>query len=141
MGLGLAVSFGIIRRHEGSVEVDSEVGVGTRFRISLPKARVAGNAIQLEPETAKPIVEMANTGATVSRKGYQPKILVVDDEEAVRELLRDLVEAGGCRAYLAPGGREALNLFAAQQFDGVFTDSRHAGTERLGTCSRHSSTQ
>jgi len=122
MGLGLAVSFGIIRRHEGSVEVDSEVGVGTRFRISLPKARVAGNAIQLEPETAKPIVEMANTGATVSRKGYQPKILVVDDEEAVRELLRDLVEAEGCRAYLAPGGREALNLFAAQQFDGVFTD-------------------
>ncbi len=39
MGLGLAVSFGIIRRHEGSVEVDSEVGVGTRFKIRLTKGK------------------------------------------------------------------------------------------------------
>ena len=46
----------------------------------------------------------------------------MDDEEAVRELLRDLLESEGCRVYLAPGGREALSLFAVQQFDGVFTD-------------------
>ena len=55
-------------------------------------------------------------------EGAQPKILVVDDEEAVRELLRDILEAEGCRVYLAPGGREALSIFAVQQFDGVFTD-------------------
>ena len=47
---------------------------------------------------------------------------MVDDEEAVRELLRDLLESEGFRVYLAPGGREALNLFAAKPFDGVFTD-------------------
>jgi signal transduction histidine kinase/ActR/RegA family two-component response regulator len=124
MGLGLAVSFGIIRRHEGSVEVDSEVGVGTRFRISLPKAHVKDEPISLEiePQTPRLPVETPHTTATRLFEGYQPKILVVDDEEAVRELLRDLLESEGCRVYLAPGGREALNLFGAQQFDGVFTD-------------------
>jgi signal transduction histidine kinase/ActR/RegA family two-component response regulator len=122
MGLGLAVSFGIIRRHEGSVEVDSEVGVGTKFRISLPKALVTDEPIALEPETPKLVIETPHLTGTRSFKGYQTKILVVDDEEAVRQLLRDLLESEGCRVYLAPGGREALNLFGAQQFDGVFTD-------------------
>jgi signal transduction histidine kinase/ActR/RegA family two-component response regulator len=124
MGLGLAVSFGIIRRHEGSVEVDSEVGVGTKFRISLPKAEVTDDpvAIELELQSATPPIEPSQTNATRLLEGYQPKILVVDDEEAVRELLQDLLESEGCRVYLAPGGREALNLFTAQQFDGVFTD-------------------
>jgi signal transduction histidine kinase/ActR/RegA family two-component response regulator len=122
MGLGLAVSFGIIRRHEGSVEVDSEVGVGTKFRISLPKALVTDEPIAIEPETPKLVIETPHLTGTRSFKGYQTKILVVDDEEAVRGLLRDLLESEGCRVYLAPGGREALNLFGAQQFDGVFTD-------------------
>ena len=122
MGLGLAVSFGIIRRHEGSVEVDSEVGVGTRFRISLPKAQLTDEPIALEVEPPRLPVETPYISAARLFEGYQPKILVVDDEEAVRELLRDLLESEGCRVYLAPGGREALNLFGAQQFDGVFTD-------------------
>ena len=124
MGLGLAVSFGIIRRHEGSVEVHSEVGVGTEFRISLPKAQGSDEPLPLEllPEAPKLVIEPAHLNATRRFEGYQTKILVVDDEEAVRELLRDLLESENCRVYLAPGGREALNLFAAQQFDGVFTD-------------------
>ncbi len=122
MGLGLAVSFGIIRRHEGSVEVESEVGMGTRFKISLPKAEVAEEPVANEMEVAKRSLEAANASAGRTFDGPQPKILVVDDEEAVRELLRDLLEAEGCRVYLAPGGREALSLFAVQQFDGIFTD-------------------
>ena len=43
-GMGLAVSFGIIRRHEGSIEVDSEPGRGTTFKISLPKVMAASTA-------------------------------------------------------------------------------------------------
>ncbi len=43
----------------------------------------------------------------------KPKILVVDDEESVRELLRDLLESEGFRVHLAPGSREALGLFDA----------------------------
>jgi signal transduction histidine kinase/CheY-like chemotaxis protein len=122
MGLGLAVGFGIIRRHEGSVEVESEVNAGTQFKIILPKANIAEEAVgTLEAEHKTPVTE-THDAVQRSFEGPQPKILVVDDEDAVRELLRDLLEAEGCRVYLAPGGREALSLFAVHEFDGIFTD-------------------
>lgn len=120
MGLGLAVSFGIIRRHEGSVEVESEVGVGTEFKISLPIAFINEEALPIE------VVNQTDPNEFSPRlrahDGSQPNILIVDDEQAVRELLRDVLESEGCRVYMAPGAREALNLFAVQEFDGVFTD-------------------
>ncbi|MDQ6653948.1 MAG: response regulator [Acidobacteriota bacterium] len=122
MGLGLAVSFGIIRRHDGSVAVESEVGAGTKFKISLPKAKVAEDAVLPAVEIEKPLVSTSTATVPRTYDKDQPKILVVDDEEAVRELLRDLLENGGCRVYIAQGGREALGLFEAHQFDGVFTD-------------------
>ena len=122
MGLGLAVSFGIIRRHEGSVEVESEVGAGTRFKISLPKAKAGEDSVLLEPERPKLLHEKPNAIASRTFDHNQPKILVVDDEEGVRELLRDLLEGEGFRVYLAPGSREALSLFEVHQFDGIFTD-------------------
>ncbi|MEP6742454.1 MAG: response regulator [bacterium] len=123
MGLGLAVSFGIIRRHEGSVKVDSEVGIGTKFMISLPKAEVTEEANIPEVELAKAQTtdaQSTNTLHTFSEN--QPKVLVVDDEAPVRELLRDLLEQDGCRVYIASGSREALGLFDVHQFDGIFTD-------------------
>lgn len=122
MGLGLAVSFGIIRRHEGSVEVESELGTGTKFKISLPKAEIAEDSVSAEPVVEKPLAKMPEATAPRTFDENQPRILVVDDEEAVRELLRDLLESEGCRVYLAPGSREALGLFEVHDFDGVFTD-------------------
>jgi signal transduction histidine kinase/ActR/RegA family two-component response regulator len=121
MGLGLAVSFGIIRRHEGSVEVDSEVGAGTKFKICLPKAdpsQIASASLATE--------EVKATAPVIKNEPLfeedKPKLLVVDDEESVRELLRDLLENEGCRVYLAPGSREAIGLLDSHQFDGIFTD-------------------
>lgn len=122
MGLGLAVSFGIIRRHEGSVEVESEPGIGTRFCIRLPKSKAAASVSETKPETpiSQPQTAIARDGRLLDE--HKANILVVDDEESVRELLRDLLEAEGFRVYLAPGSREALGLFDSNQFDGVFTD-------------------
>lgn len=121
MGLGLAVSFGIIRRHEGTIQVESEVGKGTTFSIVLPAAKVKAN--EIAPSVNKQISAAEPTPVLASQpEENQPVMLVVDDEEPVRELLRDILEAQGCRVYLAPGGREALALFDARQFDGIFTD-------------------
>lgn len=120
MGLGLAVSFGIIRRHEGSVEVESEVGHGTKFKITLPKAEITDvpnlDVAVETPKAAVPVDEPRSFDEN------QPKILVVDDEEPIRDLLRDMLENEGCRVYLAPGSREALGLFEAHEFDAIFTD-------------------
>jgi signal transduction histidine kinase/CheY-like chemotaxis protein len=122
MGLGLAVSFGIIRRHEGSVEVESEVGAGTRFKISLPKALASAEPVVVEAVTEQPIYETPSPGVARLFDEDQLRLLVVDDEEAVRELLRDLLESEGCKVFLAPGSREALGLFETHEFDGIFTD-------------------
>jgi CheY-like chemotaxis protein len=76
-----------------------------------------------EAELAKPqAIPSHSTNITRTFDENQPKILVVDDEEPVRELLRDLLEHEGCRVYMAPGSREALGLFEVHQFDGIFTD-------------------
>lgn len=119
MGLGLAVSFGIIRRHEGTIEVESDVERGTTFRIILPVATAALNS---PDATNQPMPGNQEKVGSDNQAQHQPTILVVDDEEPVRELLRDILEAEGCRVYLAPGGREALALFDARKFDGIFTD-------------------
>jgi signal transduction histidine kinase/ActR/RegA family two-component response regulator len=119
MGLGLAVGFGIIRRHEGTVEVDSTINQGTTFRVMLPVARVA---VQ-ELAAVQPALEARVEPEPLSfPRNNRTRILVVDDEEHVRDLIRDVLEAEGCTVYLAGGGREALALFDECDFDGVLTD-------------------
>jgi signal transduction histidine kinase/ActR/RegA family two-component response regulator len=113
MGLGLAVSYGIIRRHEGSVAVHSEPGRGTSFRILLPPAR--GRA-QAKAAAEAPAISL------VPQQPGRTKILVVDDEERVRELLRDILESEGYGVTLARGGREALGLLSESEYAAVFTD-------------------
>jgi signal transduction histidine kinase/ActR/RegA family two-component response regulator len=114
MGLGLAVSYGIIRRHEGHFEVESEPGKGTTFRIKLP---AAGAAAKPGPAAEAPAIALVpqHTDAT--------RILVVDDEENVRELLADILESEGYQVELASSGREALDKFGdGRGFDALFTD-------------------
>ncbi|HXI24057.1 MAG TPA: response regulator, partial [Pyrinomonadaceae bacterium] len=113
MGLGLAVSYGIIRRHEGTVDVDSQIGLGTTFRVRLPLPKCG--------ETAN-VGDSLSTISTARVRSSQTRILVVDDEEYVRDLLRDILEKEGCEAILAEGGRQALSLFDNGDFDAVFTD-------------------
>jgi signal transduction histidine kinase/ActR/RegA family two-component response regulator len=112
MGLGLSVSYGIIRRHEGQVEVASEVGRGTTFRVRLPKADAAASL----PAESAVVPELP------ARDTRSLRILVVDDEDYVRELLSDILERESCEVTLAAEGREALRLYEAGEFDAVFTD-------------------
>jgi len=121
LGLGLAVSFGIIRRHGGNIEVDSQYGKGTEFRITLPLAKVAEKSVKTveevtvaAPQTAPPVGE--------SDQRSPIRILVVDDETFVRDLLGEILEGEQCDVYLAESGSEALSAFRKVEFDGIFTD-------------------
>jgi len=112
-GMGLAVSFGIIRRHEGSIDVESEQGRGTTFKISLPRVantptRIADTHVVLE---------------TPARYG-KIRVLVVDDETPVRDVLIEALEAEGCEVLAAQSGDIALAIYDQNQdsIDAVFTD-------------------
>lgn len=121
LGLGLAVSFGIIRRHGGNIEVESEYGNGTEFRITLPLARVAEKSVKAVETVA---VASPQTVPAVAQTGEKSRtrLLVVDDEDFVRDLLGEILEGEHCDVYLAESGSEALSVFKEREFDGVFTD-------------------
>ena len=113
-GMGLAVSFGIIRRHDGLIEVDSEPGRGTTFKISLPK-------VMPELPQAEGITTPATTTTNTEEK---VRVMVVDDETHVREVLIEALEAEGCEVVSAQSGEIALALYDQYdgRFDALFTD-------------------
>jgi PAS domain S-box-containing protein len=99
-GLGLSTVQGIIKTHGGSIEVESEVGQGTCFKIYLP-------AIDSR-ETETPAV------AEYSYDGKGQLVLVVDDEIAIREITKESLETYNYRVILANDGIEAIDIYAQQ---------------------------
>ncbi len=110
-GLGLSVSYGIINRHHGTIAVDSVEGKGSTFTIKLPIAK----------KTDKQEVK---EGKIISLKREQKKarILVIEDEEDVCELLRDILTDAGHNVEIAADGIEGIKMFEKKRFDLVFTD-------------------
>lgn len=100
-GLGMSAFLGIVRGHRGAVFVDSAVGRGTTIRALFPA---------LEPDRAD-----ARSGALLVAETCEltpsGKVLVADDEEGVREVCREMVEALGFEVIVARDGREAVDLF------------------------------
>lgn len=121
LGLGLAVSFGIIRRHGGNIEVESQYGSGTEFRITLPVATIVENSIQVDLPNQGPAPALMNELSS-EKVNARPRLLVVDDEEFVRDLLRDILEGEDCEVLLAASGSEALAIFREYEIDAVCTD-------------------
>jgi two-component system cell cycle sensor histidine kinase/response regulator CckA len=99
-GLGLATVYGVVRQSGGSVEVYTELERGTTFKIYLPAATG-----RVQPELAAPSGETDEAGNEV--------ILVVEDDEAVRELAARMLERGGFRVLTAGDGDSAA-LTAAE---------------------------
>ena len=102
-GMGMAAVYGIIKSHDGAITVDSERGKGTVIRIYLPavEAKEEAKAVK-QPKTEIPMGEGT--------------ILVIEDEEPLVGLFREILERLGYRALLARTGKEAAEL--AKTFDG-----------------------
>jgi PAS domain S-box-containing protein len=100
MGLGLATTYSIINRHDGHIAVESEVRVGTTFTLYLPAHEK--DIKELEPiPTPKPAKPAIHTG----------RILLMDDEEMIRNLSRQMLSRFGYDAVLAKDGGEAIELY------------------------------
>ena len=102
-GLGLATVYGIVRQSGGGIEVQSTPGSGTTFTIYLPR------------ESA-PLDEIKPPGSPVEPSREFETILVVEDEEIVRELVCEVLEQQGYHVLCAANGREALKM--AEEYSG-----------------------
>ena len=109
-GLGLSVSYGIINRHRGTIMLDSVEGEGTTFVIQFPL---------FEKEDWQKDKEEAVDRV---RKQEKARILVVEDEEDVRQLLSDILTDGGHEVNTASNGSQGIRTFQEKNFDLVFTD-------------------
>ncbi|MBN2347042.1 MAG: response regulator [Candidatus Aminicenantes bacterium] len=95
-GLGLSIVYGVVKNHGGFVNVYSEPGQGSTFKIYLPLS-------------GKPAV--AESAAEEELQGGHETILVIDDEEAIRELTADILGSYGYHVRLAADGAEGVNVF------------------------------
>jgi CheY-like chemotaxis protein/anti-sigma regulatory factor (Ser/Thr protein kinase) len=113
-GLGLAMVYGVVERHEGKIEIDSAIGRGTTMRLVFPvRAMKTETPDSDEPQTPAKLPSL--------------RVLCIDDEPLLREMLKQILENGGHAVEVADGGREGLEMFRSARergspFEVVITD-------------------
>jgi PAS domain S-box-containing protein len=109
-GLGLSQVYGIVKQHEGYIDMETEVGKGTTFRIYLPAHGAMGIGEDMRDSEPPPM-------------GSEETILLVEDEDRLREVGHKMLESLGYRVLTATNGKEALETYrSAEGVDLVMTD-------------------
>jgi signal transduction histidine kinase/ActR/RegA family two-component response regulator len=120
-GLGLSICYGIVQEHRGRIWAESQVGGGTTFHIMIPLQE------EVAPALEHPLVPAAAGGPTAPEEGSRARILVVDDEASIVDILYDVLRLDGHRIETALNGRLALKKLQQQPFDVVISDLRMPG--------------
>jgi len=109
-GLGLASVYGIVKQHRGWIHVDSAMGKGTEFQIYIPAAEASGIGIE--------------TRESLEMPAGNETILVVEDDDSMRELVCNILELCGYTVLNAADGAAALNLWkdSADRIEVMLTD-------------------
>ncbi len=160
-GLGLAVVHGIVTTYGGTIDLETQVGVGTRFIVRLPAAIAREQTVPVPPPASKGGFSHATTPSTpasragvvaplaagtprssthrvagpvarpasVSHAAVPLRILVVDDEKAILEVLDRYFSARGHAVTTTPNGMRAIELAHQQSFDIVICDLRMPGLD------------
>jgi two-component system NtrC family sensor kinase len=108
-GLGLSICQGIIGEHGGRIDVVSTIGRGTTFIIELP----------IQRWFAQPVPEPAAVRVPATTR---KRIIVVEDEPQIRQLMEEVIRNAGHHVQTAANGREALDAIDRQDFDLIITD-------------------
>jgi CheY-like chemotaxis protein len=110
-GLGLSLCRSIIEEHGGTISVQSEPGGGTTFTIELPVVVAAAETAEAEPIESLP---------PVGRR----RILIVDDEVAIADVVAEAIERDGHKADIAVNGALALDMLGREPYDAVVSDTK-----------------
>ena len=117
-GLGMSVTYGIISRHKGQIQVQSEIGKGSTITVIVPaNADLSG---QEAPST--------DASPPPRKKG---RFLIIDDEAQIRDMLAEMLSAQGHEVFTASGGQQGLQVFKDQLPDLVVTDLGMPGVSGL----------
>jgi signal transduction histidine kinase/DNA-binding response OmpR family regulator len=123
-GLGLSTAYGIVHNYGGDIQVFSQPGLGTVFTVRLPCPMVLEPQSQMHP----------SDDILVPGKGE--KILLVDDEETIFGVLKDLLENNGYIVTIARSGQEAVDLYPASRPDVVLMDRNMPVLDGIAAASR-----
>ena len=130
-GLGLALASAMAELHQGRIEVQSEVGRGSRFEIVLPWDPQAQSAEQLRPEEGRPDDVDVQAAPLV-----RPRVLLVEDNESNLEMLSTYLRIKGCEVLAARTGASAITLAGDQGPDLILMDVQMPGMDGLETTRR-----
>jgi CheY-like chemotaxis protein len=114
LGLGLSLSYAIVKRHKGEMEFTSEKDQGTRFAVRFPTVRV----------------DQASKGWVSKKRAKHAHILIIEPEEILRRILLEVFLSKGHRVVSAGSAREGLHILKKKMFDLILVDSSPAEMKR-----------